>query len=363
MSPDSKKWLQAMKFEMQSMYDNQVWNLVNPPEGAKVIGCKWVHKIKHDMTFKFLLIAKGFKQTYGIDYDETISPIVMLKSIRILLAIAAYYNYEIWKMDVKTTFLNGNLLEDVYRTQHEGFVDSKYPNRVCKLQRSIYGLKQTSRSWNLHFGEAVKEFGFMKNEDEPCVYKKVSGSAIVFLVLYVDDILLIGNDIPTLQSVKSWFGKCFSMKDLGEATYIVGINIYRDRSQRLLGLSQSWYIDKVLKRFSMQDSKRGFFPMSYGMKLSKSQCPTTKDERELMDKIPYDLAIGSIMYAMLCTPPDVSYALSMTSRFLSDPGELHWIAVKNILKYLRRTKDIFFYLWWIRRRASYKCLYRCCFSV
>ena len=160
-------------------------------------------------------------------------------------------------MNVKTMFLNGNLLEDVYMTQPVGFVYPKYPNRVCKLQRSIYGLKQASRSLNLHFDEVVKEFGFMKNEDEPCVYKKVSGSAIIFLVLYVDDILLIGNDIPTLQSVKSWLGKCFSMKDLGETAYILGIKIYRDRSQWLLGLSQSGYIDKVLKRFSMQDSKRG----------------------------------------------------------------------------------------------------------
>ena len=231
MSLDYEKWLQAMKFEMQSMYDNQVWNLVYPLVGAKVIGCKWLHKIKHDMTFKSRLVAKFFKQTHGIDYDETFSLVVLLKFIRILLAIAAYYDYEIWKMDVKTTFLNGNLLEDVYMTQSEGFVDPKYPNRVCKLQRAIYGLKQALRSWNLHFDEAVKEFGFMKNEGEPCVYKKVSESAIVFLVLYVDDILLIGNDIPTLQSVKSWLGKCFSMKDLGEAAYILGIKIYRDRSQ------------------------------------------------------------------------------------------------------------------------------------
>ena len=128
------------------MYDNQVWNLVNPPEGAKVIGCKWVHKIKHDLTFKSRLVAKGFKQTHGIDYDETFSPVLMLKSIKILLAITAYYDYEIWQMDVKIVFLNGNLLKDVYMTQPEGFVNPKYPNRVCKLQRSIYRLKQASRS-------------------------------------------------------------------------------------------------------------------------------------------------------------------------------------------------------------------------
>ena len=131
------------------------------------------------------------------------------------------------------------------------------------------------------------------------------------------------------------------MKDLCEASYILGMKIYRDRSQRLLGLSQSGYIDKELKRFSMQDSKRGFLQMSHGIKLSKSQCPIMKDERERMDKIPYAYAIGCIIYAMIFTRPNVSYALIMTSRFQSDPSECHWIAVKNILKYLRRTKDIF----------------------
>ena len=345
-SPDSEKWLEAMRSEMESMYTNKVWTLIEPPEGIKPIGCKWVFKKKTDMdgnvsTFKGRLVAKGFRQIHGIDYDETFSPVAMLKSIRILLAIAAYHDYEIWQMDVKTAFLNGNLLEDVYMTQPEGFVDPKDAGKVCKLQKSIYGLKQASRSWNLRFDDAVKEFGFIKNEDEPCVYKKVSGSTVVFLVLYVDDILLMGNDIPTLQSVKTWLGSCFSMKDLGEATYVLGIRIYRDRSKRLLGLSQSTYIDKVLKRFSMEESKRGFLPMAHGVSLSKAQCPSTQEERDRMNRIPYASAIGSIMYAMLCTRPDVSYALSMTSRYQSDPGESHWIAVKNILKYLRRTKDTF----------------------
>ena len=128
-------------------------------------------------------------------------------------------------MDVKTAFLNGKLEEDVYMTQPEGFDNPKDAGKVCKLQRSIYGLKQAFRSWNLRFNDAIKEFGFIKNEDEPCVYKKVSGSSIRFLVLYVDGILIIGNDIPTLQSIKTWLGSCFSMKDLGEATYILGVKI------------------------------------------------------------------------------------------------------------------------------------------
>ncbi|KAK9003876.1 hypothetical protein V6N11_018772 [Hibiscus sabdariffa] len=345
-SPDSEKWLEAMGSEMDSMSEKQVWTLVEPPEGIKPIGCKWVFKKKTDMdgnvqTYKGRLVAKGFRQIHGVDYDETFSPVGMIKSIRILLAVVAFHDYEIWKMDVKTAFLNGKLEEDVYMTQPKGFVTPENAGKVCKLQRSIYGLKQASRSWNLRFNEAIQEFGFIRNENEPCVYKKFSGSIVSFLVLYVDDILIIGNDIPTLQSIKTWLSSCFSMKDLGEAAYILGVKIYRDRSRRLLGLSQSTYIDKVLKRFSMEKSKRGFLPMRHGISLSKEMCPSTPQERERMSQIPYASAIGSIMYAMICTRPDLSYALSMTSRYQANPGEDHWTAVKNILKHLRRTKDVF----------------------
>jgi len=241
-SSDSDKWLGAMKSEMESMYTNQVWDLVNLPEGARPIECKWIYKIKPDMdgksvVYKARLVAKGFRQVHGIDYDETFSPVAMLKSIRIILAIASYYDYEIWQMDVKTAFLNGNLEEEVYMIQPEGFVDPKSPKKVCLLLKAIYGLKQSSRSWNIYFDEKMKQFGFLRNPEESCVYKKVSGSDIVFLVLYVDDILLAGNNVSMMKSVKTWLNTCFSMKDLGEAQYILGIRIYRDRSRRMLGLS------------------------------------------------------------------------------------------------------------------------------
>ncbi|KAJ9553519.1 hypothetical protein OSB04_017564 [Centaurea solstitialis] len=272
---ESEQWQEAMKAEMQSMYDNQVWELTDLPQHCRAVGRKWVFKKKTDMdgnvhTFKARLVAKGFTQTHGIDYDETFSPVAMLKSIRILMAISAYFNYEIWQMDVKTAFLNGKLTKDVYMEQPEGFEDPKNPNKF-----------------------------------ESCVYTKFSGSIVTFLVLYVDDILLIGNDIPTLKSVKSWLNRCFQMKDLGEAAYILGIKIYRNRSKRLIGLSQSRYIDKILKRFRMDESKKGFIPMQHGI------------------------------------VPDVAYSVSVTSRYQQNPGEPHWVAVKNILKYLRRTKDMF----------------------
>ena len=149
-------------------------------------------------------------------------------------------------MVVKTAFLNGDIEEELYMVQPKGFVDPKDADKVCKLQRSIYGLKQASRSWNQCFDKVIKNFGFIQTYGEACIYKKVSGSSVVFLVLYVDDILLIGNDIELLNSVKAYLNNSFSMKDLGEAAYILGIKIYRDRSRRLIALSQSTYLDKVL---------------------------------------------------------------------------------------------------------------------
>jgi hypothetical protein len=213
-------------------------------------------------------------------------------------------------------------------TQPEGFVDPTNAGKVCKLQKSIYGLKQISRSWNLRFDEVVKGFGFIHSEEEPCVYKKECGSFVVFLIIYVDDILMIGNDIPMLEATKTSLKNSFSMKDLGEVAYILGIKIYRYRSKRLIGLSQYTYIDKVLKMFNMEEAKKGFLPMSHGIHLSKTQCPSTTDEQECMCRIPYASATGSITYAMIWTRPDISYEHSITSRYQSDPGKGNWIAVK-----------------------------------
>nr|GEZ45129.1 retrotransposon protein, putative, Ty1-copia subclass [Tanacetum cinerariifolium] len=261
--------------------------------------------------YKAHLVTKGYTQTLGIDYEETFSPVADIRAIRILIAITAYYDYEIWQMDVKTAFLNGYLNEEVYMEQPEGFVNPKYPNRICKLKRFIYELKQASRS------------------------------NITFLILYVDDILIMGNNIPMLQSIKTYLGKCFAMKDLGEAAYILGIKIYGDRSKRLISLCQSAYIEKILKRYCMKNSKRGSIPMQEKLKLSKSQGASTPAEMKRMQNVPYASVVGSIMYAVRCTRPDVAFAQNITSRFQQNPGDIHWTTVKNILKYLRNTKDMF----------------------
>ncbi|GJX52610.1 retrotransposon protein, putative, ty1-copia subclass [Tanacetum coccineum] len=235
--------------------------------------------------YKARLVAKGYTQTYMVDYKETFSPVANIRAIRILISIAAFYDYEIWQMDVKTTFLNGYLDEDIYMVQPEGFVDPKHPKKVCKLQRSIYGLKQASKSWNKRFDEEIKKFGFDK--------------------------ILDGGQ--------------------GEAAFILGIKIYRDRSKRLIGLSQNAYMDKILKRYKMDNSKRGTIPMQERLDLNKSQGAQTPKEVNRMKNVPYASAVGSIMYAVRCTRPDVAFAQNLTSRFQQNP-DIHGVSDKKCLR-------------------------------
>ncbi|GJZ17425.1 retrotransposon protein, putative, ty1-copia subclass [Tanacetum coccineum] len=287
--PESDKWLEAMNTEMQSMKENQVWILVELPPNGRTVGSKWLFKKNTDIdgnvhTFKARLVAKGYTQTYIVDYGETFSHVADIRAIRILLAITTFYDYEIWQMDVKTAFLNGRLSEDVYM--------------------------QASKSWNKRFDEEIKKIGFTQNLDESCVYLKASGSNVAFLVLYVDDILLMGN------------------------------NIIRDRSKRLISFSQSAYLEKILKKFRMENSKKGYTPMMEKPDYRKSQGAKTPTEVQGMQRVPYASAIGSIMYAVRCTRPDVAFAQNSCSRFHQNPGEIHWTAVKTILKYLRNTKDM-----------------------
>nr|GEU70984.1 hypothetical protein [Tanacetum cinerariifolium] len=265
---ESDKWLNAMIVEMQSMEDNEVWDLVDLPLNGKTVGSKWLFKKKIDTdgavhTYKARLVTNGYTQTPRIDYEETFSLVVDIRAIRILTSIAAFYDYEIWKMNVKNAFLNGYLSKKVYMEQPEA-----------------------------------------------------SRSNVTFLILYVDDILIMGNNIPMLQDVKSYLGRCFAMKDLGEAAYIFGIKIYRDRSWRLIGLCQSAYIEKILKRYHMKNSKRRCISMQDKHSLNKSQGALRPAELKRMQNVPYVSA---------------------------NPGDLHWNTVKNILKYLRNTKGMFLF--------------------
>ena len=281
---DAQEWLKAMDREMESMYSNSVWSLVEAPKGVKPIGCKWIYKRKRRPygkveTFKARLVAKGYTQKEGIDYEETFFPVAMLKSIPDSFSCSCKSRLRDFAYGCQNSILNGSLEEDIYMQQPEGFIARGQEHMACKLQRSIYGLKQASRTWNIRFDQAITLYGFKKSPDEPCVYERIQGTKVVFLVLYIDDILLIGNDIKVLSSVKGRLQKQFDMKDLGEANYILGTKLLRDRKNKVLELSQALYINKILARFSMENSKKGTLPISHGVHLSKEQPPKTLEQK------------------------------------------------------------------------------------
>ena len=333
-----------MTDELDSMKSNEVWDLVELPQGAKAIGCKWVYKTKRDSLgnierYKARLVAKGFTQKEGIDYKETFSPVSKKDSLRIILALVAHFNLELQQMDVKTTFLNGDLEEEVYMKQPEGFSFREGEKLVCMLKKSIYGLKQASCQWYNKLHGVITSFGFVENSMDQCIYQKVSESKTCFLVLYVDHILLATNDKGMMHGVKQFLSKNFDMKDVGEASYVIGIKIHRDRSRSILGLSQETYINKVLERFRMEDCSLSVSAIMKGNKLSLNQCPKNDLEKESMKNIPYASTVCSLMYAQVCTRPDVAYEVGVLGRYQSNPSIDHWRVAKKFMRYLQGTKD------------------------
>ena len=255
------------------------------------------------------------------------------------MALVAHFDMELHQMDVKTAFLNGDLNEIIFMAQPEGFAIKGKEHMGCKLKKSIYGLKQASRQWNLKFDEIIKKFGFKENDVDSCIYVKVKGGKLIILVLYVDDILLACNDKNMLHETKNFLSSNFDMKDLGDASYVLGIEIHRDRAQGVLGLSQKAYIEKMLKRYNMDKCNTSPVPIQMGDKFSQAQCPKNDLERERMNNVPYASAVGSLMYAQVCTRPDLAFATGVFSRYQSNPGWAHWVGVKKALRYCQGTKD------------------------
>ncbi|RVW85369.1 Retrovirus-related Pol polyprotein from transposon TNT 1-94 [Vitis vinifera] len=314
---NSSKWELAMKDEMDSLLGNQTWELTELPVGKKALHNKWKE---------------------GIDYTEIFSPVVKMSTIRLVLGMVAVENLHLEQLDVKTAFLHGDLEEDLYMIQPEGFIVQGQENLVCKLRKSLYGLKQAPRQWYKKFDNFMHRIGFKRCEADCCYVKSFDNSYII-LLLYVDDMLIAGSDIEKINNLKKQLSKQFAMKDLGAAKQILGMRIIRDKANGTLKLSQSEYVKKVLSRFNMNEAKPVSTPLGSHFKLSKEQSPKTEEERDHMSKVPYASAIGSLMYAMVCTRPDIAHAVGVVSRFMSRPGKQHWEAVKWILRYLKGSLD------------------------
>ncbi|KAL9259335.1 Retrovirus-related Pol polyprotein from transposon TNT 1-94-like protein [Drosera capensis] len=297
-----------MDDELDFMKRNQVWELVDLPAGRSAIGNKWVFKIKRKPNktihkYKARLVAKGFTQQEGVDYDETYSSVACINFVCLVLLIVAHLYLELYHMDVKIAFLNVELEKEIYMAQSWGFEASgSQSNKVYHLWRSIYGLKQSSRQWYLCFHRAMLETKFLVVEEDHCVYVKRSKGSLLILSLYVDGILIVGNDKNSNVTTQKWLSSLFEMKDMDQAK---PINTPCDKSAILF----------------------------------HDQCPHMDAERHKMSPIPYVSAVGNLMYVMVCTRPDICFPVSLVSRFQSDRGLKHWKAMKRILRYFRGTAD------------------------
>eukprot|EP00253_Pinus_taeda_P016938 PITA_16938 len=281
--------------EMTSLHKNEAWDLVELPAGRKPIGRKWVFKKKTNAEGKVekykARLAKGYSQVSGIDFGDIFSPVAKVTSIRLLLSVVVAFDFEVEQMDVKTTFLHRDLEEEIYMKQPEGFAVKGKKELVCKLKKSLYGLKQSPRMWDQKFDTFIQGLGFTRSKADHCVYFKVIGDRVIYLVLYVDDMLLVGNDKEIIQDLKTQLSSKFDMKDLGAANYILGMEIKRDRAKRKLWLNQRKYVETILQRFNMQDSKTMKVPIPVGVRLSIEQCPKTQEEEEDMSRVPYASAV------------------------------------------------------------------------
>ena len=334
-----------MKDEIDSIIKNNTWELVDLPPGRKAIGCKWVYIRKRTATgkierYKARLVAKGFSQIEGIDFTETFAPVAKFSSIRALLALATDYDLEIHQMDVKTAFLNGDLDVDIYMEQPEGFTVTGSEHQVCKLKKSLYGLKQAGRAWYQKIDDALFKLGFTRLDTDHCVYQLTRDGLRLWIALYVDDLLIFSNQLEQLKDFKSQLSELFDMKDLGEAHFALGIEIIRDRAQRTLFISQRRYIDNLLRRYGMDDCKPISTPMEVKPKLTRLQCPQSGEQAASVRNLPYQSAVGAMMYAMLGTRPDIAFAIARLSQFSSNYGITHWSALKRVMRYLAGTRDL-----------------------
>ena len=328
--------MRAMREEMNSMEENDTFSLTPLPEGRKSVGGRWVYARKLDANnqerFKARYVAKGYSQVPDIDYHETFSPTARMTSIRVLVQLALEHDLLIHQMDVKTAFLNAPIDCEIFVEQPEGFSQNgkRGEKLVCRLKKSLYGLKQSGRNWNTVLHSHFTEEGFQQSRVDPCVYTRHRDGEMTIVVVWVDDIIIATKSESTLQSVKQPLNDRFRMKDLGELSWFLGINFVRE-GRGVMKMNQSQYIGKILSRFNMADCKPRSTPCEMGK--------VSVDESELADARLYRELVGSLIYLMTATRPDLSYVVTILSQHMAKPTMTHFTMAKHVLRYLKGTKE------------------------
>ncbi|RVW41324.1 Retrovirus-related Pol polyprotein from transposon TNT 1-94 [Vitis vinifera] len=309
-SNEADQWVKAIQKEIDSLRKNETWELVTKPKDQKVVKRKQGTLGNEAPRYKARLVAKGFSQKEGVDHNEILSLVVKHSSIRLLLAFVAHEDLELDQLDVKITFLHGKLDELIYMQPPEGFGEGIKDGQVCLLKKSLYGLNQSPRQWYKRFDKYMLDISFNRSSHDGCVYFKLTEDSMIYLLLYVDDMLVACKEKKHLELVKEMLKDEFEIKDLGLAKRILGMKIERDRSKRVFRLSQKSYISK------------------------------THEEKRFMERILYASMVGSVMYTMVCSRPDLAYAVSMISRYMSCLGKPHWQVVKWLFQYLGSTRSL-----------------------
>ncbi|KAJ0944585.1 putative RNA-directed DNA polymerase [Helianthus annuus] len=328
-----ESWLNAMKEELASIKRNNTWSLTNLPAGQRAIGVRWVFKLKKNAEGKIIkhkarLVAKGYVQKKGIDFEDAFAPVARIETIRLLLAVAAKESWVVHHMDVKSAFLNGELVEEVYVTQPTGFEIKGKEQMVYRLHKALYGLRQAPRAWNARLDRSLKEFGFSKCAHEQAVYKVHKPNYIIIVGVYVDDLIVTGSNEEKIQDFKRSMKSVFDMSDLGSLTYYLGIEVHQSKDG--IVLKQENYANKILKLAGMTKCNAAKYPMEHKLRL-------VKDEKgKEVNPTEYRRVIGCLRY-LIHTRPDLSYAVGVVSRFMQTPKESHLAAVKQILRYIKGT--------------------------
>ena len=336
-SPQAVEWQQAMAEEMASLAANETWKLEQLPAGVQPVPVKWVFKVKYAADgsidrYKARLVAKGFAQKHGIDYTEVFAPVGKHTTLRALLAIVCAENLELHQLDVKTAFLNGVLEEDIWMQQPPGF-QQHGSHYACHLKKALYGLKQAPRAWHSKLKHELEQLGFVVSAADPCLYIMHRGGAKVYVLVYVDDMLVASSSMSAVNEVKSKLKSVFDIHDLGAAHRFLGLEITRERNSCTLKLSQHKAALSLVEKYGLADANSRGTPISTGIHLS------TDGVQLDTEAYPYSELVGSLLYFSICTRPDLAQAVGALARYMARPTVDHWQAAKGVLRYVAGTAD------------------------
>ena len=328
-----EKWRYAMSDEFDAQQCNHTWDLVPPNPMQHLVGCRWVFKLKYLPTglidkYKARLVAKGFNQQYGVDYAETFSPVIKSTTIRVVLDVAVKKNWPLKQLDVNNAFLQGTLTEEVYMAQPPGFVDKDRPSHVCRLRKAIYGVKQAPRAWYMELKQHLLNIGFVNSLADTSLFIYSHGTTLLYLLVYVDDIIVTGSDPTSVAAVLNSLAERFSIKDPTDLHYFLGIEA--TRTNKGLHLMQRKYITDLLAKHNMLNAKPVATPLPTSPKL------TLHGGTKLNDASEYRSVVGSLQY-LAFTRPDIAFAVNRLSQFMHQPTSDHWQAAKRVLRYLAGT--------------------------